>query len=137
MCWTSDVICHEKIVTQDIICYKVFSICDAIIKKKKSLGLSYNREYLAKVKSLYEDYPYIANGQNPTINLHIMIHPNRTEWFINEEYHSYATLQRAILVRTIYELVVKCIIPKGSRYYINKYEEIVSSNIIVIDEIVN
>ena len=33
--------------------------------------------------------------------------------------------------------IIECIIPKGSVYYLNENNEIVSSNIIVTDKIIN
>ena len=56
---------------------------------------------------------------------------------INAGYHSYDTIERA--KRSIFfgdEVVIKCIIPKNTEYYINNYNEIVSSTIIVTDQIV-
>ena len=58
-------------------------------------------------------------------------------WYIDEGYHSYGTLDKAKEERNLNEIIVKCIIPKGSVYYINDLDEIVASNIIVTDKIVS
>ena len=55
---------------------------------------------------------------------------------INEGFHSYIKLDTAendLLYAALYpftDVIVKCIVPKGSEYYINNRGEIVSSNII-------
>ena len=56
---------------------------------------------------------------------------------IDAGYHSYNTIERA--KKSIFfgdEVVIKCIIPKDTEYYINNNNEIVSSTIIVTDQIV-
>ena len=56
---------------------------------------------------------------------------------IDTGYHSYSTIEKAqedLLFGN--ELIIKCIIPKNTEYYINTNNEIVSSTIIVTDQIV-
>ena len=58
-------------------------------------------------------------------------------YMIDIGYHSYDAIE--IARKNIYfgnEVVIKCIIPKGTEYYINNDNEIVSSTIIVTDQIV-
>ena len=56
---------------------------------------------------------------------------------IDAGYHSYGTIESAKEKRFYWEeAVVKCIIPKGTEYYINDDNEIASSTIIVTDQIV-
>ena len=58
------------------------------------------------------------------------------KYYIDEGYSSYETLDRAKIGLPTGTCVIKCTIPKGAKYYINESQEVVSSNIIVTDEIV-
>lgn len=60
---------------------------------------------------------------------------------INEGFHSYIKLDTAendLLYAALYpftDVIVKCIVPKGSEYYINS-EEMVSNQIIITEKCV-
>ena len=69
--------------------------------------------------------------------IYIMLKIIKIYYRIDIGYHSYSTIEKAkedILFGN--EIVIKCIIPKGAEYYINDNNEIVSSTIIVTDQIV-
>lgn len=130
MCWISKTIPIKNIAEKDIICYKVFYIRDIILEQNK----------IQKIYSQYRHFPYIPYKKQKYINLEI--ENNIIEKRITFGYHSYGTLERAQYV--VYNLffksnynIIECIIPKDSEYYVNNYQEIVSSNIIVTDKILN
>ena len=96
--------------------------------------------------SLFAKYLYIPYEKQQFIDLKpIRIYDNIYNvenhkdilYRIDTGYHSYNTIEKA--KEDIWfgsEIVVKCIIPKGTEYYINTNGEIVSSTIIVTDQIV-
>lgn len=148
MCWTSDKIPVKKIASGDITCYKVFCTSNIIWNRNpiKFLGITvWNKYKIKELCSLYRDYLYVPYESNPEVNIfisknkyHYLIPKSEYyyRWYIDEGYHSYGTLDKAKEERNLYEIIVKCIIPKGSAYYINDLGEIVSSSIIVTDKIV-
>ena len=147
MCWESYKIPVKKIASWDITCYKVFCSSDvAWIKNPiKFLGITvWNKYRIKELCSLYRDYLYVSYESNPKVNIFISkskYYPISKSgyyyrWYINKGYHSYSTLDKAKEERNLYEVIVKCIIPKGSTYYINGRNEVVSSNIIVTDKII-
>ena len=138
MCWTSDTNPIPKTADKDIICYKIFSIEDIKYKVNKFLGITFRKESIKELYSLYKEYKYIPYAANPEVAIHCKKRNGIYSWWaIDKGYHSYSTLSKAEFVRCkIFELIVKCTIPKGSVYYLNENNEIVSSNIIVTDKIV-
>lgn len=125
MCWVSYRLPLPKIATEDIICYKIVT-CKEI---KRNIKMFY---------SLYRDYQYISYSSNPKITINFKKYYTTSScWYIEEGYHSYRTLFKAILERlgTSYP-IIKCIIPIGSTYYLNNEDEIVSSDIIITDKII-
>ena len=139
MCWRSYNTPIKKTTTEDITCYKVFE-SDSIVWKKRKFWFN-SQKIIERLVSICIAYPYIPYKENPKIDL---ICVGGSDWFcdiiynwyINEGYHSYETLDRVQEYITDKSFIIKCIIPKGSEYYINEYEEIVSSNIIVTDKTV-
>lgn len=139
MSWISYNIPIKKIATEDITCYKLFRR-DSIIWKKTN-----SQKIIEKLISICTVYTYIPYKENPKVNLTYL---KTSVWFwddfynyrINEGYHSYETLDRVKKDTTFCDkdrrFIVKCIIPKGSEYYVNGDHEIVSSSIIVTDKIV-
>ena len=114
-----------KIANKDIVCYK-------IVDKLSKLY----------VNSRYTDYKYKLDELNKEINLVIIDEFKVNNVIVNESkissgYHSYISKERAIrFLKNIKaydeEVIVKCIIPRNSYYYINKrHKEYVSSNIII------
>ena len=126
MCWVSKTIPIKNIAEKDIICYKVFHIQNIIFDKWK----------IQKLYSEYMNFLYIPYKKQEHINLKIenYIYDKR----ITFGYHSYSTLERALYgIHNSNYTIVECIIPKDSEYYVNSRQEIVSSNIIVTDKILN
>lgn len=139
MCWISDQIPSPKIASEDITCYKVFCNRDVVWEKIKFLGISLWKKHKIKgLYSLYKDYLYTPYSSNAEVTLSQTYNSETDYWYIEKGYHSYSTLDKAELEKFKYlEIIVKCIIPKGAEYYINEYEDIVSSNIIITDKIID
>ena len=97
----------------------------------------WNKSKIKELCSLYRDYIYIPYESNPEVNISIGKSEYYYRWYIDKGYHSYRTLDKTKVERNLHEIIVKCIIPKGSTYYVNNFDEIVSSNIIVTDKIIN
>ena len=137
MCWTSNKIPIRNIATKDITCYKIFHAESIKWKVRKFLGISLWKCGIEKFYSLYRDYEYISYAHNPEIVISLIYSDYWDSWSIYEGYHSYSTLNRAKFERIREtDLIVKCVIPIGSTYYLNECNEIVSSNIIITDKIV-
>lgn len=129
MCWVSKTIPIKNIAEKDIICYKVFHIQNIIFEQ-------FDKSKIQKLYSEYMNFLYIPYKKQEHINLKIenYIYDKR----ITFGYHSYSTLERALYgIHNSNYTIVECIIPKNSEYYINSRQEIVSSNIIVTDKILN
>ena len=129
MCWISKTIPIKNIAEKDIICYKVFHIQNIIFEQ-------FDKSKIQKLYSEYMNFLYIPYKKQEHINLKIenYIYDKR----ITFGYHSYSTLERALYgIHNSNYTIVECIIPKNSEYYVNSRQEIVSSNIIVTDKILN
>ena len=129
MCWVSRTIPIKNIAEKDIICYKVFHIQNIIFEQ-------FDKSKIQKLYSEYMNFLYIPYKKQEHINLKIenYIYDKR----ITFGYHSYSTLERALYgIHNSNYTIVECIIPKDSEYYVNSRQEIVSSNIIVTDKILN
>ena len=129
MCWISKTIPIKNIAEKDIICYKVFHIQNIIFEQ-------FDKSKIQKLYSEYMNFLYIPYKKQEHINLKIenYIYDKR----ITFGYHSYSTLERALYgIHNSNYTIVECIIPKDSEYYVNSRQEIVSSNIIVTDKILN
>lgn len=138
MCWITDKKPTRKTATEDIICYKVFYSDKIKYKIKRFLGIPLYKEGIEELYSLYRNYKYYPYVHNPTVNIYCGHDSNHTGWVINVGYHSYSTLNKAKFTRCPgIELIIECIIPKNTIYYINEYEDIVSSNIIITDKIID
>lgn len=133
MCWTSPNHPVYKVAEQDIPVYKRFDKQQMIFKNSK----------LVAVTSLERGYNYIINRLNKPIELkHIYVkspYVGYKYYNIHKGYHSWLSRKdcHPYIFYTITIRVVKCIIPKGSTYAVNEFGEVVSSNIVVTDEIVN
>ena len=136
MCWVSRTKPIKNIAEKDIICYKVFYINDIIYKQNYFLGFKFGKRKIQKLYSLCMQFTYIPYKKQNYINLEF--NKNFQGYIIRFGYYSYGTLERANI--EIYDLdykIIKCIIPKNSEYYVNSNQEIISSNIIVTDKILN
>ena len=131
MCWVSKskTMPIKNIAEKDIIYYKVFHIQNIIFKQ-------FDKSKIQKLYSEYMNFLYIPYKKQEHINLKIenYIYDKR----ITFGYHSYSTLERALYgIHNSNYTIVECIIPKDSEYYVNSRQEIVSSDIIVTDKILN
>lgn len=111
MCWISREL-DEQIATKDITVYKIVTFdtesCNSLYRNFK---YQYNKLYTTSFTIQASDYTF----------------------YINEGFHSYKTKTKACEINKYFrEFIVKCIIPKGSHYYINSDDEVVSDKIIII-----
>lgn len=93
--------------------------------------------------SLYENYPYFYGDQNKEISVLPKYESFFDHYRIERGYHSYSdkdtaskelkqTLKFGIINNR--GKIVRCAIPKGSIYYRNEYNRVVSSNIIIYND---
>ena len=146
MCWINRNELTKLVACKDIECYKNFELKDITFKQESIFKFKFGKKKIIQLISLFEKYSYIPYKKQQIIDLKpikIYYNPynnvkNRSIYYrIDIGYHSYGTIERAqknILFGD--EVVIKCIIPKGTEYYINDNNEIVSSTIIVTDQIV-
>ena len=146
MCWISRNELTKLIADKDIECYKNFRLNDIIFKQKSIFKFKFGKKKIIQLISLFKKYKYIPYKKQQIIDLKpIEVFYSLHNWKcyrglsyrIDVGYHSYSTIERA--QKNIFfgdEVIIKCIIPKGTEYYINNDNEIVSSTIIVTDQIV-
>ena len=151
MCWTSKNEPTKLVATKDIECYKNFKLRDITFEQKSIFKFKFGKKKIIQLISLITKYLYIPYKKQQFINLKPIEVPYSLYGFevcsfkdcdiiyyeIYAGYHSYGTIEKA--KENIFfedEIVVKCIIPKDTEYYINDDNEIVSSTIIVTDQIV-
>ena len=146
MCWISKNEPTKLVAYKDIECYKNFKIRDITFEQKFIFNFKFDKKKITQLISIFKKYLYIPYKEQPFIDLkpiRVFDNPYDIENYknmfyeINTGYHSYNTIEKAqedILFSN--KVVVKCIIPKGAEYYINDDNEIVSSTIIVTDQIV-
>ena len=104
----------EKIAKKDIVCWKLFCKKGEKTYRSKHQGTRYF------IKKIYSTKHFGLFG-----NIEI-----------NEGRHSYSTRFKALSLSFGYAIVVKCIIPKGTKYYYNnKDKEYVSLAIKLIKEV--
>ena len=146
MCWISGNELTKLIADKDIECYKNFRFEDITFKQKSIFKFKFGKKKIIQIISLYKEYKYIPYKKQKIIDLKPIgvsynLYGFEDSWIIGYRidagYHSYNTIE--IAQKNIFfgnEVVIKCIIPKGTEYYINNDNEIVSSTIIVTDQIV-
>ena len=148
MCWISGNELTKLIADKDIECYKNFRFEDITFKQKSIFNFKIGKKKIIQIISLFKKYKYIPYKKQKIIDLKFK--PIKSFYYpynfndykiisykIDAGYHSYNTIE--IAQKSIFfgdEVVIKCIIPKGTEYYINNDNEIVSSTIIVTDQIV-
>ncbi len=126
MCWTSFKSPVRRIAEQDITCYKVIFVAENKV-------ISYYQEYEYEFEKLYT-----TEISNVAENGYVFI--------IIQGFHSYEHCPKINSEGiesengTVYKFynmdtidTVRCIIPKGSEYYINENGEIVSNAIIIMN----
>ncbi len=121
MCFT--ITKPEKIAKKDIVCYKTFYPLNAKAKN------DYRSPYYGALYSLGKTYTVKRFGKGYS-------HFDDTD-IINEGIHSYSNLEDTKKWEMCGdEVLVKCIIPKGTKYYYNwENKEYVSLAIKLIKEI--
>lgn len=108
---------HKYIAEKDIVCYKI-----VYLQGKKII-------------SFWFDFPYELNKKYTTQVLQ-PIFTKKGNILIEKGFHSYRNLYTAkgdvwfSLMESL--VIVKCIVPKGSEYYINN-KEMVSNQIIIVE----
>lgn len=131
MCWTTKNTPVKEIAQENMVVYK-------------RLGVIYTRKWytfwkktpIAYTSEIY-GYRYEPYGFNPPVNLN----PEPIAAYsgmhtkIEAGYHSYEEPPYPNPFFSEHR-AVKCIIPKGSVYYINDHGELVSSHLVVTDKIV-
>ena len=132
MCWVSKTIPIKNIAETDIICYKVVHMQNIIFEQFDRTKIQIDKNKIQKLYSEYMNFLYIPYKEQEYINL-------KSDKIITFGYHSYSTIERAIdeIYNSKYYTIVECIIPKDSEYYVNSRQEIVSSDILVTDKILN
>ena len=142
MCWVSKTKPIKNIAEKDIICYKVFHFNNIIFEEfVDRTKIQFDKNKIQKLYSECMNFLYIPYKKQEHINL--KIENDIIRYIIDEGYHSYSTFERAqyrLRYNSIYNSnlkIIECIIPKDSEYYVNSRQEIVSSNIIVTDKILN
>lgn len=144
MCWATRNELTKLIADKDIECYKNFRLNDIILKQKSIFKFKFGKKKITQLISLFKEYKYKPYKKQKIIDLkpiEISYFPYGFEDFgiigykINAGYHSYTSIKSA-KEKIFYpdEVIIKCIIPKGTEYYINNDNEIVSSTIIVTDQ---
>ena len=146
MCWTTRNKLTKLIADKNIECYKNFRLEDITFKQKSIFNFKFGKKKIIQLISLFKKYKYIPYKKQQIIDLkskELFYYPDSFNnhgiigYKIDAGYHSYDTIK--IAQKNIFfgdEVVIKCIIPKGTEYYINNDNEIISSTIIVTDQIV-
>ena len=146
MCWTSENKLTKLIADKDIECYKNFRLKDIIFEQKSIFKFKFGKKKIIQIISLFKKYKYIPYKKQQIIDLkfkpielfyYIYGNDKIIGYKIDAGYHSYNAIEKK--KKSIFfgdEVIIKCIIPKGTEYYINNDNEIVSSTIIVTDQIV-
>ena len=146
MCWTTRNKLTKLIADKDIECYKNFRLNDIIFKQKSIFKFKFGKKKIIQLISLFKKYKYIPYKKQQIIDLKPKEVYFNSDGFedsgiigckIDAGYHSYDTIESA-KEKIFYwdEVVIKCIIPKDTEYYINNDNEIVSSTIIITDQII-
>lgn len=130
MCWITKKQPVPHFAEENITVYKYV---EPVTKRK--FPCFWKKKLIAAFSDIfnYKYYPYIENRP-------VGIHTYRRgwdcpTWEIEQGYHSVMSPNQRI--SEVLFPNVKFIIPKGSRYYVNEEGEIVSSRIIMTDELVN
>ena len=112
MCWISEKL-DKKVAEHDIIVYKIVL------------------PNIRGTKSLFYKFWYLFNTTyRGTLDIKLV----GSEYCITEGFHSYKTKSKVLLANQFhFKKIVKCILPKGTIYYINNNDEIVSNQIRIID----
>lgn len=130
MCWTSRKEPVKQIATENITVYKYTRL-----KTRRRFPQFWKKKLVAAISDIY-NYRYLPYISNKVLSLIPRLHPARTCWIIEEGYHS--VLRPDQTTNKLLERYpnIKFIIPKGATYYVNEFNEVVSSEIIMTDELI-
>lgn len=84
--------------------------------------------------SVVQGYPYVRGVLQPRIPIELYKSNWPTYIWVEEGYHAYTTQQRAYAVSELFidRVVVRCVVPAGTRWYYNaRRRELVAEQIIV------
>ena len=133
---------QSNTAVMDMIVYKVMlQQSRKVLKKEKWYKrLFCTKKYVKCYISPFKYYPYIAGALNVKVALKIEdIQPEEglPMYSIREGYHSCSfdsNILKSYQVMVSDSVIVKCIIPKGTKYYTDGNGNYVSENIIIIGE---
>lgn len=145
MCWISYKPWQQEVATRDIECFK---ICELIDNKICSLyqGFEYQLNTTYKAKLIFSKSIVVKTSKVISYEINEGIHSYSTECKLKREFASDTEECKAAFVNIIKNeffldsiclnlhpnaVLVKCIIPEGSIYFINECGEIVSNQIIL------
>jgi hypothetical protein len=119
------------IAKKDIVCYKILNeFC-------RHEWIDDEPKTVFKIVSPFKGFTYELNNLYKLFSPLMEINNGFSEHTIQEGFHSYTKLRIAKnITHSNCESVFKCIIPKGSEYYVNDlYNEYVSNQIIIKEKI--
>lgn len=143
MCWESKKL-KIKIAKKDIPVWKIVHPNKDIYGKYTNKCRSFYKgfEYILKVRNTTQMSFDVLNTENIFIGKNgFHSYSNKVKYTINESNNISVYLNKLFFDYTICyyyrdnTIIAKCHIPKGSKYAINKYGEIISNDI-VLDELV-
>lgn len=129
MCWYSTHKPVPQVAKEDIAVYK-----HVVLIKKRPWPWSFHEGIVGAKSDLY-NFLYTPYERNETIILIPYKRSDMAVWKIAKGYHSVLTPDT--LIDLYLKPNVKFIIPKGSFYYVNHHNEVVSSDIVMTSELVN
>lgn len=145
MCWISYKPWQQEVATRDIECFK---ICELIDNKIYSLyqGFEYQLNTTYKAKLIFSKSIVVKTGKVISYEITEGIHSYSTECKLKRAFASDTEECKVAFLNIIKNeffldsiclnlhpnaVLVKCIIPEGSIYFINEDDEIVSNQIIL------
>jgi hypothetical protein len=115
MCFELSHNSKAKIARKDIVCYK----------EVENVGSPFE----IVIRSFFAEYPYELGKLNKPVKIRIQKCIDEDKEIIHKGYHSYEFIPKCLIFPN--DVIVKCIIPKGTKYYSNLDGEYVSENIII------
>lgn len=123
MCWYSDKKPVALVAEEDFVCYKYTETHKVEEKRKYLFGIL--GPIVKVIHSDIRNYLYYLHRKNPRV--YINVEPHGRRYSIEEGYHSLLYMPR--MYKTF--AILKCTIPKGTIYYKNEWNELVSEQIII------
>jgi len=119
---------EEKIASRDITCYKKLTI-EFYSLTNKPIIISKESLPTIKFRTPFRDAP-VSLYKSPlkTAIIKVVPSPFTLENRIENGLHSYSSIRKAMSATYKREVIVKCTIPKGSKYYYNPENQEYVSN---------